>query len=194
MILRSEYLRSIREHYQRLWGSFDELEWSKGPVQQLPDGFRILEFAPSNRLPLFTFATCGMSEADDTERVECFLLSPSSEQSHCELLTVVAWYHRTNARLGCGHTVNFGRPWFPDSLCDHGLFSLPYLHGPELEILEVDGRRTQFLWLIPITAEERAFKVEHGLEALEERFESSGFDYADPRRRSVVDIIDTSVS
>ncbi|HXD34413.1 MAG TPA: suppressor of fused domain protein [Pyrinomonadaceae bacterium] len=192
MIPRSEYLRSIRRHYQRLWGSFDELKWSKGPVEQLPDGFRILKFAPSNRLPLFTFATSGMSEADDPERMECFLLSPSSDLSLCELLTVIAWYHRTNARLGWGHTVNFGRPWLPESLCDQGLFSLPYLDGPELENLDIDGKRTQFLWLIPITADERAFKIERGLEALEARMESSGFDYADPHRHSIADLHDAS--
>jgi hypothetical protein len=42
------------------------------------------------------------------------------------------------------------------------------------------------LWLLPITAEERAYKIEAGLEALEQKFETTSFDYTDPLRASVV--------
>jgi hypothetical protein len=46
--------------------------------------------------------------------------------------------------------------------------------------------RVRFLWLVPITEEEVAFKKAHGLDSLEERFESHQFDYLDPYRASVV--------
>src|SRR5690349_13330900 len=162
MIPRSQYLQNIQRHYRRSWGDFDELHFTKGPpahVRELPPAFSILRFPASQRRSLFTYATCGMSLIDDAERIECFLLAPFAEDDTlCELLTVTAWYHRTGARLGCGHTVNFGRPWLTRSHCDHGLFSVPYLDGPELEWLDADGTRTQFLWLIPITSQERDFK------------------------------------
>jgi hypothetical protein len=38
---------------------------------------------------------------------------------------------------------------------------------------------------VPITEQEREFKKAHGLEALEQRFESGKFDYLDPNRASV---------
>jgi hypothetical protein len=127
-----------------------------------------------------------MSREDDDERVELHLVSPLAAPAHVELLTAIAHYHRTGAKLGCGHTVNFGRPWLPGSRCTHGLISLPYLDGPNLEVLELEAGIVRFLWLIPITKEEVEFKKVRGLEALEARFEQASFDYLDPRRKSVV--------
>ena len=43
-----------------------------------------------------------------------------------------------------------------------------------------------FRWVIPITGEERAYAAEHGLEALEQRFEEAGLEYWDPHRGSVI--------
>jgi len=104
-----------------------------------------------------------------------------------ELLTVTAHYHRTGHPLDLGHTVDFGRPWMPGSSCDHALLSLPYLDGPDLENCEVMERESvRFLWLIPITPQELKYKQRLGLEALEEVFERSRFDYSDPTRASVV--------
>jgi hypothetical protein len=102
-----------------------------------------------------------------------------------ELLVATSHYHRTGAKLGLGDTVNFGRAWLPGSLCDHGLLSLPYLDGPTLEWLRVDGDQTRFLWLIPITKEEVEFSRKNGLEALEARFQKLRFNYLDPKRQSV---------
>jgi hypothetical protein len=128
-----------------------------------------------------------MSQPDDEDRIELHLLTRRSGQvldELVELLTAVAHYHRTGRRLAVGHSVNFGRPWLPGSACTHGLISLPYLDGPELEWLAAPAVR--FLWLIPVTEAEVSFKKSRGLEALEERFEATAFDYLDPRRPSVV--------
>lgn len=180
------YVQALTRHYSRQFGVAETLQWTRGPVQSLPTGFRVLRFPPASPSRLFTCATCGMGASGGAEAVECFLLSPVPDESQVELLTVIAWYHATTARLGIGHTVNFGRAWMPDSDCTYGLLSLPYLHGPSLEHCDHSGGRTQVLWLIPITPEERAFKVLHGLEALESRFEAFGFDYASPHRPSVL--------
>lgn len=116
------------------------------------------------------------------------MFSPIESELHVELLTVVAHYHLTGARLGLGHTVNFGRSWLPGSECSYGMLSLPYLDGPVLEYLRVPGiqQRIRFFWLIPITQREREYKKRNGMEALEEKFEESKFDYLDPARCSVV--------
>jgi hypothetical protein len=186
MISRDRYLRSIEWHLQTNLGVFEKMQLLLGPMKAVAPDFTVLKFEPNTSRTLYTYATCGMSDISDTERIECFILSPAPDPSLCELLTVVAWYHRTGASLGLEHTVNFGRPWLPESDCANGLFSLPYLDGPKLEWLECDGVRTRILWLIPITIEERDFKIHFGLEGLESRFESTNFDYANPFRKSVV--------
>jgi hypothetical protein len=185
--MTSSELTLIEDHYARCWNSKGEaIEWKLGPVEQLPPGFRVLAFAPTDRRKMWTYATCGMSHQSDATLIELHLFSPIRDETLVELLTVIAHYHLTGAYLDIGHTVNFGRPWLPHSKCDHGLISLPYLDGPSLEWFEVSQRRIRFLWLIPITADEVAFKKAQGLDALEDRFEAVGFNYLDPERSSVV--------
>jgi hypothetical protein len=177
----------IRDHYERCWDAVATVKaWEKGPTKQLTPGFRILVFAPNDRRNMWTYATCGMSQQMDAPPLEIHLFSPTETESHVELLTVIAHYHLTGAYLDVGHTVNFGRPWLDGSKCDHGLISLPYLDGPKLEWLEATERRTQFLWLIPISKKEVNFTKSNGLEALESRFEERQFNYLDPKRASVV--------
>jgi hypothetical protein len=135
---------------------------------------------------MWTYATVCMSQESDVKRLELHLFSPVASAAHVELLTAVAHYHRTDSPLDMGHTVNFGRPWLPRSLCTRGLISLPYLDGPELEVLTIDGKTTRFLWLIPVTEREVEFKKEHGLEALEASLQESQFHYLDPQRQSVI--------
>jgi hypothetical protein len=114
------------------------------------------------------------------------MFSPEESTEVVELLAAVAHYHRTGRALGFGHTVNFGKPWIDVSECDHGLISLPYLDGPNMEDLRLsDNLTVKFGWLIPITAAEVDYKKVHGLEALEQRLEDAAFNYLDPHRRSV---------
>jgi hypothetical protein len=129
-----------------------------------------------------------MSQPHDTEPLELHMFSPIHSDSIIELLTVVCDFHRTGARLGLGHSVNFGKPWLEGSNCNFGLISLPYLDGPDLERFQVPQTATEvrFLWLIPITEQERDFKKSQGLEALEVQFERAKFNYLDLERASVV--------
>ena len=97
---------------------------------------------------------------------------------------MVAFFHHTD-RLGVKHTVSIGEPWLPRSTLDSFLLSLPYPFGPDLG--EAAGRpRVDILWLLPITPAERAFKREHGAEALEQLFERNAIEYWGPQRPCVV--------
>jgi hypothetical protein len=183
----SNKLDQIKAHYEKCWGAkCQTATWNRGPTWQLTPGFRVLVFSPSGQRKMWTYATCGMSQQNDAPALELHLFSPTQIESHVELLTVIAHYHLTGAYLDVGHTVNFGRPWLSESNCDHGLVSLPYLDGPRLEWLEVTEQKIHFLWLIPISASEVDYKKQHGLEALESRFEQSKFDYLNPKRASIV--------
>lgn len=185
----TDYCRSVHAHYSTKWASNPvERIWGKGPTRDLPLGFCVLEFAPTPVRKMWTYATCCMSVPSDLKPVELHLFSPIRSDSLVELLTAISHYHCKGKSIGLGHTLNFGRPWLDGSLCDHGLISLPYLDGPEIEncYQGAAGNVVQCLWLIPITQSERDYKQTHGLEALEQRFDQSGFDYLDFRRLPVV--------
>lgn len=180
------YAQVLENHYSRIWAPpSDRVRWGKGPIIELSDEFRVLVIERSP--DMLAYATRCMSRIEDKARLELhWLTRPAKDlkDGTIEILTAVAHYHRTGSPLGLGHSVNFGKPWVAGSACTHGLISLPYLDGPNLEWLSEPEVR--FLWLIPITDAEVQFKKRHGLEALEQQFEETQFDFLDPFRKSVV--------
>ena len=177
----------LQHHYEAFWGPRCTFEnWRHGPVNDLPNGFRVLRFERTSPSNFSTYATCCLSMF--CPPIELHLHAPREHSRHVETLYVVSHFHVTGGQLDVGHTVFLGRPWLPGSKCDHLLVSLPYLDGPNLERLPLQGADAvcRCLWLLPITSSERAFKIQHGLEALESRLEEGQFDYLDPERESVV--------
>jgi len=183
-----EWRNLIKQHYEDNWnGKAVSLNWTSGPFEKLYKDFSILEFKPTQKHNMWTYATCGMSQLEDEPKIELHLFSPEECDDLIELLTIVAHYHRTGHKLGMGHTVNFGRPWYSNSKCNYGLLSIPYLDGPQLEWLHISNTSAvRFLWLVPVTKEEVEFKKRNGLEALENEFEKKTLDYVNPLRESVV--------
>lgn len=181
------YCSALLDHYATSWGSVEESHrWTKGPYTDLGPHFSVAQFSAAN--DSYAFATVGMSRVDRADPIELHILVSKEVRefdSLVELLTVVAHYHRTGAHLGLHHTVNFGRPWLPESSCSYGFISLPYLEGIVLE--RSDRVAARCLWLIPVTEAEVAFKRSHGAEALELAFESAELDYLNPARASVVE-------
>ena len=180
------WTEKIEAHYERNWQVAPETcPFTTGPIHQLPLGFKGLAFPPHPGRSMWTYATCGMSQPDDLVPLELHLFSPARSEGIVELLFAICHFHRTGKKLNLWHTVNFGRSWLDSSLCTFGLISLPYLDGPNLENLEEAPASIKFYWLIPITQAELDLKKTAGVEALEERFESLGFKYCDPKRPSV---------
>lgn len=182
----ASYRELIDRHYFESWSAPKEVvQWERGPVNDLPSDFRILEM--TRAVDMDVYATRCMSQADDVRRLELHVLCRPEDKRRAalvEILTAVAHYHRTGSELGLGHSVNFGKPWVDGSECTYGLISLPYLDGPSLEWMAEPLVR--FLWLIPVTLAEVEFKKEQGMEALEEKFEAAQFNFLDPFRASVV--------
>jgi len=183
--LLRDYAAAVEAHYNGCWGAtLDRWRPTEGPVDDLL-GFEVLAI---ERRGIAAVATVGMSKPSDSA-IEVHVLLRREEleaafPAVAEVLAAASYYHRTAQPLGLGHTVNIGRPIVAGSSCDYGLLSLPYLDGPKLEWMEAP--RTRCLWFIPITLSEREFKKSHGLEALEDLFEETGFNYLDLMRPSVV--------
>ncbi len=162
----------------------DSKRWLPGPGVQAMPGLSVLEVAPGPRLNRWTYVTAGAAEVG-LRRLEFLTIGDQALETYVELLTMVAYYGR-DQRLGMGHTIPIGRPLVDGSSCEYLYLSLPYLFGPALEIVGAGPDAIQVLWLLPITAAEKAFLREAGLDAFEERLESEGVEYWSPYRRSVV--------
>lgn len=185
------YITELVGHYEGHFGlSGKALKLEKGPTDKLHPDFFILEFPPNKQHNMFCYGTVGMS-ADrlDHNLIELFVYSPKADEGLVELLTICASYHRNGLPLDIGHTVNIGQPWFDNSKCDYGFISSPYLDGPKLGLFEYNSQEIGCYWFIPITEKERDYKVEYGIEQLEQLFEDQQLDYLNPARTCLVENI-----
>jgi len=155
---------------------------------------RVLRVDPESRGGLWLHVSSGASlpaegsaggAAVGTQGSEFVLVTPFKTLRAVELLAMVVYFHGVQ-ELSVGDIVSVGEPWLPGSSCGHLLVSNPYLLADELWRLPLPGRTVHFRWVIPITAKERAYATERGLDALEQRFEEAGLEYWDPHRASVV--------
>jgi len=191
MITDEEVFNGIRSHLDRFWPDrpHEEFVWTLGPIGQSLPHFRVRRVAPAERRDPWVYVTVGAWEATASEShgTEFFLLSPTENALHVELLAMVANLHADpRYRLKVGSTIPIGRPWMPDSAADHLLVSLPYRYGPSLELCELGERHVRFVWLVPVTAAEVQLTRTQGLEALERLLEQSNVDVIAPKRRSLV--------
>jgi hypothetical protein len=182
------YAEQLTTHYESYFGiSGKSLKLSKGPTDKLHQDFVVLEFPPNNKHQMFCYCTIGMSaDGFENDTIELFVYAPRADEILVELLTVCASYHRNNRPLDLHHTVNIGQPWLDNSKCGHGFISLPYLDGQELGNFEFNDQKINCYWFIPITEEERDYKIKAGVEALEQLFEDKQLDYLNPERESLI--------
>ncbi|MCW3466736.1 suppressor of fused domain protein [Chitinophaga nivalis] len=179
------YTDQLHQHYEAYFGiPGKKITWDKGPLEKLHPDFYLLVFPPNSRQSLYTYCTVGMSAGDMAYLTELVVYAPREEEGLAELLAVCASYHRNKAPLLLYHTVNLGRPWLDQSSCDHGFISYPWLDSPLAEVA-VNGQTVYCYWYVPITEQERDYKVAHGHEALEQLFEDQSLPYADPARTSL---------
>jgi hypothetical protein len=182
------YRDIARQHVTRFFAGheFTEKQWDRGPMADVAD-FSVIRFSPGPKTNLWSYCSLGASSprSEEEERFEFLLLSPRCDDRIVELVTMVAYYHRTE-RLGLRHMFAIGEPWLDHSRCDCMATSLPYPFGPALEKLDSSGVRARFLWLVPISSSERKFAREHGLDELETRFDAVRLQYWDIDREPVV--------
>jgi hypothetical protein len=182
---------ALREHLHNRFPDIDVsvLAPARGPVHERVPGLHILSLAPPEGGRLYVTAGLWDATQEHGHGLEFVLHAPvAADDVHVETLTMVAYYHAAggNHTLDHGHTVPIGRPWVRGSTCDHLLVSLPYPWGQELETCTVPGGHIRVLWLLPVAEAEKTFRHTHGLEALEQRFETAGIIPTDRRRTSVV--------
>ncbi len=177
----------IRQHFSQFFAGHasEGHVWPLGPAHEELPQLRALEIAPGPKTGLWVYTTIGAWRARVDPRLEFLITAPVPDQRHVELLFMTTWYH-LHRGLGTGHTLPIGEPWLPGSACEFFLVSLPYPFGPQLEICNFPDWHLHVLWLLPITATERQYKMDQGLEALERRFDACGLEFWVKGRDSVV--------
>lgn len=180
---------ALAEHVRRYFAeqAIDAVTWQAGPIKRANPHFRVLRVAPLEPSGLWQYVSIGgwAATEDQNSGLEFILSTPAETPRAVELLAMSVYYHQ-GGRLGLGHTIPIGEPWLTGSACDHMLISESYPFGSELHTCHVGDRHVDFLWLLPITAAERDFKVASGLDALEARFEERELEYWDIHRPSMV--------
>jgi hypothetical protein len=185
-----DVVQAVEQHLREFFAghAVTPLVWPVGPADQRLPGFRVLRIGPGPRTGQWVFASVGASAIAVGGRQELVLCAPTDDPVHLETVAMVATYHAGGGsdRLGLGHTVPIGRAWVSGSACSVLLISLPYPFGPDLERCPTPAGQVRVLWLLPITQAEQRFVQDHGLEALEQRFDDGGLEYWRPDRRSVI--------
>ena len=181
------YIKDLVKHYETYFCvKGNGVNLACEPTGKLVEGFIVLEIPPNKQHDMYCYCTVGMSAERSDNLIELLVYSPKTDLSLVELLTACASYHRNNTALNLHHTVNIGQPWLDSSICDYGFISLPYLDGEELELFQFEDTTINCYWLIPITKEERDYKIKNGVEALEQLFEDKQLDYLNPNRKSLI--------
>ncbi|MBS1624356.1 MAG: suppressor of fused domain protein [Bacteroidetes bacterium] len=180
-------MEKLVEHYKFAWKVDPSIYiYDKGPFNKISPNFRVLEFSPIQGSHEWIYSTLNMSNYKIPNPIELHIHSAKKDPTIIELLTCITYYHQNTRNINLNDTINFGRPWQEKSQCSFGLISLPYLDGPSLENFLSDSVQVKCYWLIPITETEKRFALNNSINALEEKFENSGFNYLDPYRFSVV--------
>lgn len=180
----------LREHLLQAFPSrkLDVFHWDQVPLKSVFPDFDVLRLAPAAQDPAWLFVSRGASEIvlASGDRFEFLIASPEDDPVHIENLAMVASFHADpRYRLYPGRIVSIGRPWMADSNLDHLFVSLPYPYGEAFERCGVGPDLIRILWLQPIAASEARFAREHGLDALEQRFEDHEVNYLARSRPAV---------
>ena len=179
----------IENHYREFFIGHESetLTWESGPIKEVVPNFRVIRISPGPQINMWVYCSVDASEIEhcDSGLHEFLVVSPVESARLVEMLAMVTYYH-SNHNLGFGHTLPIGEPWLEDSTCENMLVSLPYPFGEALEILPLNNTHAHVAWLLPITNAEHDFKVQYGLEALEQKFDESELKYWEIQRDSVV--------
>jgi hypothetical protein len=132
---------------------------------------------------IYAAVTNGMSDQrmaegdspDQPRRRELIQYFRKCSEGHAKRLRDMAWLPLYDSfLLDTGHSVAWEWPAVEGSPWKNAFFLLP-LPSPHREFtFEIEGDPVTFLWHIPISDQERAFKQEHGTDALLDRMKEVG--------------------
>jgi hypothetical protein len=117
-----------------------------------------------------------MTDADDPQcwsRRELIQYFPKCTEGHARRLHDMAWLPLFDGfSLDSHHSVAWEHPAVAGTSWKNAFFLLPLIKSHRELVCEVEGDPVTFLWHVPINDKERAYKQEHGANALIDRMEA----------------------
>jgi hypothetical protein len=175
---------AVRDLYRARWG--EPSRQARFDVGEF--GIEILKWAAaSSPEGVALYATVGASAwplvgRDPNHRIEFFVGLLPEEDGIASALAALGLYSvREGVALDHGHTAPGEGALWPGGAMDAFLVMRPregFLPALDLS----DGLHAEFLQAIPIYDSDRAFKTEHGADALMQRWEQDGVRFWDPGR------------
>jgi hypothetical protein len=175
---------AVRDLYRAHWGEPSrqarlevgelEIEVYKWAADATPEGVALYATIGASTRP--------MAGHDPNHRVEFFVgLVPERDEVASALAALGLYPEREGVALDHGHTVPADGPLWSGTPM-HAFLVLRPLSDllPALKL--TGGLHVDFLQAVPIFDSERAFKSEHGTEALLRRWEESGAPFWNPDR------------
>ncbi len=166
------------------------------PARAALPQLRVAVVKPSSRVEPWVYLSVGAWELFDDgsgtaaaprQAQEFMLMAPGEDMRHvAQISRAIDAALAAGQPLEQGAIVPLGRPWIEGGVADHLLVTLPYPFGHALECCELGLVTVRYRWLLPITRAETDYCREHGVEALEQRFESAAMDFMAANRGSVV--------
>lgn len=105
--------------------------------------------------------------AHDFDRREMIQYFPKCTEAHARRLHAMAWLPLFDGfYLDSHHSVAWTEPAVAGTPWKNAFFLLPIIRSHREFEFEVEEDKVAFLWHIPISDEERAYKQEHGADAL----------------------------
>lgn len=112
-------------------------------------------------------------EPHDWERRELIQYFPKCTVDHARRLHDMAWLPLLDEfYLDVTDTVGWEHPAIPGTPWKNAFFLTPLIRPHREFLFEVEGDDVAFLWHIPISDDERAYKQENGADALIDRLEA----------------------
>jgi hypothetical protein len=188
-----------RAHHYERWFGKPRMFWQENEVESPPVHIVAYPPTPERDRDFFTLVTTGMSDArmplpPDADsalaRAELLLyvLPPDMEFNPARPPWFVSVLHslahmpwRRDVWLGEAHTIPNGdpsQPFVPRSPLTTALLLPPIFEPPEFaDSLLLNGERVNFYWVTFLTDSECQYKLEHGYEALMQKFEDVNFPH-----------------
>ncbi|MEZ6043114.1 MAG: suppressor of fused domain protein [Planctomycetaceae bacterium] len=114
-----------------------------------------------------------LNAPESGSRRELIQYFPKCTEGHARLLHNLAWLPLFDGfLLDTYHSVAWGETTVPGTPWNNAFFLAPLIKSHQECFCEIEGDPVSFLWHIPISDKERAYKLEHCADALIDRLEA----------------------
>jgi len=185
----NELLKQIKKEYETLWGKASreiKPDISADILKDFPE-LKILEFPPSRLHKTWIYATLGMSSiaANKDELPEVHIYASDKSSDSIAAITSLMEYSLYQP-LKFGTIFSCFKDNKNHSGCAYIALAYPECDGAGFKEIFFDKKEVLFIWLLPITYNEKKLIEDKGLEALEDKlFEKSITDYSWDRKSLV---------